>query len=441
MLKLQFLDYIRSQNLFSENDRILLTISGGMDSMVMLNLFVSAKFRIGIAHCNFNLRGDESNKDASFVRLFARDNAIPYFEKSFDTTKFAKHQKYSIQEAARELRYQWFKEIALQEKYKYYATAHHFDDQIETFFINLFRGTGVKGLRGILPKSGSCTRPLLFATRDEISDYATKHKILYREDSSNQSDKYLRNRIRHHILPALKSTKGDFKTGFEKTFTLLSGTEKFIDAEISNLKKKLFLYDKDQVRIPIDELKKMEFIEFYLYELLKSFDFNEDVISKIPIALNKIPGKLFLSKTHQLLVDRQYLIISPITKTKRETYLIEAGKTEIFNPVKLAFENFAKTEDTSLNPARNIAQFDFDKIEFPLKLRRWEEGDYFYPFGMKGRKKVSDYFIDLKFSLFEKQKTWMLLSGDSIIWIVGHRIDNRVKISKQTKSIFKITLI
>ena len=440
MLKQQFLDYISSQNLFGENDRILLTISGGMDSMVMLNLFVSAKLKIGIAHCNFNLRGNESDEDANFVRLFAQENAIPYFEKSFDTIEFATERKCSIQEAARELRYRWFEMVIIQENYQSFATAHHFDDQIETFFINLFRGTGVKGLRGILPKNGNCIRPLLFATRDEISDYATKYNVLYREDSSNQSEKYLRNRIRHQILPALKSTKGNFKIGFEKTFTLLSGAEKFIDTEINKLKKKLFLYDEDQIRIPIDELKKLEFIGFYLYELLKSFDFNEDVISKIPTALNKSSGKIFLSKTHQLLVDRQYLIISPVVETKPETYLIEAGKTELLNPVKLKFDNFANTEKTIIDPNRNVAQFDFDKIEFPLKLRIWEEGDFFYPFGMKGRKKVSDYFIDQKFSLVEKQKTWILLSGENIIWIVGHRMDNRVKIDQQTKTIFKITL-
>jgi len=441
MLKLQFLDYIHSQALFKENDGILLAVSGGMDSMVMLDLFIGAGIDIGIAHCNFSLRGNESNGDADFVRLFAHENEIPYHEKSFDTLVFARQHNYSVQEAARELRYKWFENTVEHENYKYYATAHHFDDQIETFFINLFRGTGVKGLRGILAKNGKCIRPLLFATREEIAKYAKERQLPYREDSSNRSDKYLRNRIRHHIIPALKSTKADFKTSFERTFTLLSGTEKFLHTEISNLKKELFFYDGDQVSIPINKLKKLQNIEFYLYELLKSYEFSEDTISKIPQTLNKTSGKVFLSKTHQLLVDRLDIIISPLNENKGETFLIEASQTELKEPVKLIMQSFAKNRNSVIDPDQNVAQIDFEKLVFPLKLRKWEEGDYFLPFGMHGKKKVSDYFVDQKFSLVEKQKTWLLLSGENIVWIVGHRIDNRFKLDKQTKTIFKVTLL
>jgi tRNA(Ile)-lysidine synthase len=386
------------------------------------------------------LRGDESDEDANFVRTVAQSNTIPYFEKSFDTIKLVNENKLSVQEAARELRYRWFEEIATKENFQYYATAHHFDDQLETFFINLFRGTGVKGLRGIKPKNGKCIRPLLFATRDEISGYAAKYNILYREDSSNRSEKYLRNRIRHQIIPALASVKSDYKTGFSKTFQLLSGVEKFIDDKLDKLRNDLLRYREGQVYISMDELNKLTPAGFYLHELLHPFGFNMDATGKIPDAMKNNPGKIFLSKTHQLLIDRYDLIISPTEKALSMSYFIEAGQTEILTPLRLKLESFNKTENTTIDPGRNVAQFDLGKIEFPLKLRRWEEGDFFYPFGMKGKKKVSDYFTDRKFSLFEKQKTWILLSGENIIWIVGHRVDNRYKIDQQTISILKITL-
>lgn len=408
--------------------------------MVMLDLFRKAKFEIGIAHCNFNLRGLESDEDSSFVRTVAQSYAVPYFEKSFDTAKYASAYKLSIQEAARELRYRWFDEIIAQENYRYFATAHHFDDQLETFFINLFRGTGVKGLRGILPKNGNCIRPLLFATRNEIETYAQNNKITFREDSSNKSDKYLRNRIRHKILPALASVKSDYKTGFGKTFQLLTGAEVFIDSEITKLRKQLFRYEDGQVHISIEKLNQLPRIEFYLYELLKPFGFNEEAVSKIPATFNKTPGKLFYSKTHQLLIDREDIIILPINENKPTTYLIDAGQARILRPVELAFEILPNDKKAPIDPDSKVSQLDFDKLEFPLKLRKWKEGDYFYPLGMKGRKKVSDYFIDHKFSLFDKQKTWLLVSSDKIVWFVGQRIDNRFKIDKHTKTIYKITL-
>ena len=441
MLEQKFLNYIKTQKLFYADNKILLTVSGGVDSMVMLHLFRRTNFEVGIAHCNFNLRGDESDRDANFVRLIARENAIPYFEESFDTGKFASDRKCSIQEAARELRYSWFEEIKIGGNYQYYATGHNFDDQLETFFINLFRGTGVRGLRGILPKNGNCIRPLLFATRDEIVEYAKNHNIVFREDSSNKSDKYLRNRIRHQLLPALQSVKSDFKTGFEKTFTHLLETEKVIEGDIRKLREKLFSNNEDQIRIPIDKLTKLQFIEFYLHELLKPFNFNEDVTGKIPAALNKIPGKTFFSKTHQLIIDRDFLIISPVDINKPDKYFVDAGAIKIGIPVELNFERLSVTGKIIIDPDKNVAQFDFDKLKFPLKLRRWEEGDSFHPFGMRGRKKVSDYFTDNKFSLLDKQKTWILLSEDKIAWIVGHRIDDRFKIDNQTKTIYKISLI
>jgi tRNA(Ile)-lysidine synthase len=434
-----FKGFIRSKKLLNREDNIFLAVSGGVDSMVMLDLFSTAEIKVSVAHCNFNLRGAESDQDSDFVREQTRKLGVQYFEKTFETKEFATVKKFSIQEAARVLRYQWFEELCKSEGFHYYATAHHFDDQLETFFINLFRGTGVRGLRGILPKNGNCIRPLLFATREEIVEYAINRGISFREDSSNKSDKYLRNRIRHLILPALASVKADYRSGFNKTFQLLAGSEEFIDVEITKLRKQLFREEEDQVHIAIEELNKLPNTEYYLYELLKPYGFNEDVVRKIPAALNKIPGKIFLSKSHQLLIDRNNIILTPIQETKPESFLIQAGQIKIINPIRLTFTSHPENEKTIIDPNPNVAQLDAGKLQFPLKLRKWEEGDYFFPLGMNGRKKVSDYFIDRKFSLLDKQKTWLLLSGDEIAWIVGHRIDDRFKIELQTKSVFTIS--
>jgi len=440
MLEKGFLEFITSQKLFYKTEKTLLTISGGMDSMVMLDLFAKCNMVFGVAHCNFNLRGTESDRDSKFVRDHAHNNGIQYFEKSFETKEFATENKCSIQEAARFLRYQYFEELCTDEGFRYYATAHHFDDQIETFFINLFRGTGVSGLRGILPKNEKCIRPLLFATRNDIEEYASKHKISFREDSSNASDKYLRNRIRHHILPALASVKPDYKNGFNKTFQLLSGTEEFINVEIGKLKKHIFRYEGSQVLISIDKLNDLRQIGFYLFELLKPYGFSEDTLRKIPTAINKPPGKVFLSKTHQLLIDRSDIIISELEDFSPESFWIEPGQIEIDSPLKLVFESIANNENLVIDPNKKFAYLDFEKLEFPMQLRKWEKGDYFHPLGMKGRKKVSDYFIDQKYSLIDKQKAWLLVSGNNIVWIVGQRIDGRYKIDYQTKIIYKISL-
>ncbi len=439
MLRTKFLDYIHEQALFEADDKILLTVSGGIDSVVMSDLFVKSNFKVAIAHCNFKLRGEESELDAVFVRVLAEKYALPYFEKSFDTEKYASQKKITIQEAARALRYQWFETLIKRQNFRYFATAHHFDDQIETFFINLYRGTGVKGLRGIQPKAGNCVRPLLFATRDEITAYARKQNLQFREDSSNRSDKYLRNRIRHTIIPAMESVKKDFRTGFQKTFELLTKTEIFIDEEISRLRKKIILTDGELIKLPISELKNRSVTAFQLYEILKPYGFGMDAIMKIPETLDKT-GKFFLSETHQLNIDRDFLIISPLGTENNETFYINVETKRIEKPVTMGFEKVKSPGAIKIIQDNHVAQLDFDKLEFPLILRKWKKGDVFVPLGMTGRKKVSDFFSDEKFALYKKQNTWLLTSGKNIVWIVGHRIDNRFKIVKNTKTIYKITL-
>ncbi len=434
MLK-RFLGYIQNQNLFLPNQKILLAVSGGVDSMVMVSLFGKAHFDFGIAHCNFRLRGAESDEDAAFVRKTALDLDIPYFEKSFDTTEIAIQKKQSIQVAARELRYEWFNQVIAENNYDYFATAHQFDDQTETFFINLFRGTGISGLRGILPKNGKCVRPLLFASRTEIEDFAVENEITYREDSSNKSDKYLRNKIRHLVIPALEKANPDFRKGLLTTFKNLAGAETILDSEIAKVSAELLVYEADQIKIDIGKLRNLNPLPVYLFGILKPYNFNFPTVEDVCNSLENISGKRFYSATHCLTGSSDDLALTALSDFDAETseeFIITEDEGSISHPVFLTFEKIEINDDFKIQKAKNLAQLDFDKLRFPLKLRKWKQGDAFVPLGMKGKKLVSDFFIDEKFSFFDKQKTWLLISGSEIVWIVGHRISNSFKISDKT---------
>jgi tRNA(Ile)-lysidine synthase len=434
MLK-QFLDYIENQHLFLPNQRILLAVSGGVDSMAMVSLFGKAHFDFGIAHCNFKLRGAESDEDAAFVRKTAMDLGIPCFEKSFDTMEIAIQKKQSIQVAARELRYEWFNQVIAENNYDYFATAHQFDDQTETFFINLLRGTGISGLRGILPKNGKCVRPLLFASRTEIEGFAAENGITFREDSSNKSDKYLRNKIRQLVIPALEKVNPDFRKGLLTTFKNLAATEAILDNEIAKVSDELLVYENDQIKIDIGKLRRLYQLPVYLFGILKPYNFNFSTIEDICNALDKIAGKRFYSSTHCLSGNSESLAITPISDFEPETseeFIITEVEDSISHPVFLTFAKIEIENDFKIQKDENLAQLDFDKLCFPLKLRKWIQGDTFVPLGMKGKKLVSDFFIDEKYSFFDKQKTWLLISGNEIVWIVGHRISNSFKITDKT---------
>lgn len=439
-----FLENIDNQKLFSPNHKILLAISGGIDSMVMVSLFSKAKFNFGIAHCNFQLRGAESDEDAAFVRKTAFNLGVEYFEKALNTRETALLKKQSIQVAARELRYEWFNQIVSENSYDYFATAHQFDDQTETFFINLFRGTGISGLRGILPKNGKCIRPLLFANRNEIEEYAANNGIFYRNDSSNDSDKYLRNRIRHQVIPALEGIYPDFRKGFVTTFKNLVGVEKILSQEIK--KKTNSLLEKHDLNIKID-LKKLRLLDplpVYLFEILKPFHFNFSTVEDICEALERIAGKSFFSTTHFLRGERDELVITPLTALEIEheqEFSIPENETSINYPVNLSFDITNDREGFQIQNNPDLAQLDYEKLQFPLKIRKWKQGDAFIPLGMKGKKLLSDFFINQKFSAEGKYKTWLLVSGNEIVWIIGYRISNKFKITEKTKKILIIRLV
>ncbi len=438
-MKERFIQFIKNQQLFEPDTEILLTVSGGIDSVFMLHLFYECNFDFSIAHCNFKLRGDESDKDEQFVKQLAERYACAFYIKSFDTETYAEENNLSIQMAARELRYDWFEEIREKNNYDYIAIAHNLDDLIETFFINLIRGTGLKGLTGIKSKTNKIIRPILFAQRNEIIEYCSKKNISYREDSSNISTKYLRNKIRHEVIPLFKEINPSI------TETIIQNTIRFAHAEkiysdtINQIKKIFVFKDADDYYINIQKLlEKGELKKTILFEILTEFNFSNKIIDDIVLSLDGTSGKKFFSSTHRLLRDREFLIVSPIKDKKENLYYIDEGSKEIKHPIHLKFSVVDNNDSFEITKDKLIAYIDYDKVEFPLLLRKWHKGDYFQPFGLPHFKKLSDFFVDNKFSINEKENTWILASGEKIIWVIGYRIDDRFKIISNTKKILII---
>jgi tRNA(Ile)-lysidine synthase len=431
-----FQNFIDKNSLFSGEDLILLGVSGGIDSRVMLHLFLEAGYNTAIAHCNFRLRGDEADADENFVHSLAEKNNIPFHRMHFNTSEYAKLQKISIQMAARELRYNWFENVRRSYGYNYIAVAHNADDAVETFFINLIRGTGIKGLTGIRPKNNYIVRPLLFATRQEIENYCNENNLQYRNDTSNFSDKYLRNNIRHNILHAFEHFPG-FKQTMKENLEKLSDAEKIYNFGISILSEKVIKKAGDEWFVDIFELKKSGAERALLHEILQPFAFSAKTIDEIIKATDGETGAMFYSELYRLIKDRNRLIISSFKPDEAPKYYIDIEKGFINEPIALKFS--IKSAGGFIIPvSKNIAAIDADKIIYPLILRRWQKGDYFQPLGMDNMKKISDFFIDNKFSIPEKENAWLLASGDQIAWIVSYRLDDRFKITSGTKNILMI---
>jgi tRNA(Ile)-lysidine synthase len=431
--------YIHKQQLFDKNSTLLVAVSGGKDSMTLCSLLKDAGYnKFSIAHCNFNLRGKEADADEKFVIGYCKKNKIPCFHTKFNTSIYAKDKGISIQMAARELRYNWFNELIKEHEFDYLLTAHHANDNIETFFINLLRGSGTNGLKAILPKQGKVIRPLLFATRAEIDGYVKENKILFREDSSNREDKYLRNYLRLHIITAFKKLNPSFEQTLTDEIEVLQQTNLILNQEVEKQRKRLLTKDEGFIKISIDKLTKTTASKLILFELIKDFGFNSSQVNDVYNGLQAQSGKTFTSNTHTIIKDRDFLIIKQ--KTKNNTlseFLIKEGYTEINHPVKLKI-SFLKGNINSISGkdfSTNKAYIDADKITFPLTVNKWKQGDKFIPLGMKGFKKLSDFFIAEKTSLFDKQNQWIVRCQNDIVWLVGKRIDDRFKVSTSTKNI------
>ncbi|WP_420601961.1 tRNA lysidine(34) synthetase TilS [Flagellimonas sp.] len=430
----RFKTHIQNNFSFLKGKRLLLACSGGLDSVVLAHLSVRSDLDVTLVHCNFNLRGEESDGDELFVRNLANDLKTEIEVKSFNTQEQVQFGKGSIQMVARKLRYHWFNELMDNKGFDYVLTAHHADDSLETFLINLSRGTGLDGLTGIPAQNDKVVRPLLSFSRNQISAYAHKENLKWREDSSNQDDKYLRNKIRLEIVPRLKELHPTFLENFKQTQSHLHQTGTIVAQYIAQLKKDLFKREGDRFKINIGHLLELQPVEAYLYQLFKPYGFTE--WNDVKQLLTAMSGKEVHSKTHRLLKDREHLFLSKMELGNKETYLISEENSSIETPVPLQIEE-VKSIDEAL---KNVVFLDKEKLNYPLILRNWEKGDYFYPFGMRGKKKLSKFFKDEKMDVLSKEKQWLLCSGNDIVWVMGKRQDERFKVDDSTKTILKITL-
>lgn len=425
----EFQKYIEDNNLFTKQDKILLAVSGGIDSMVMTDLFLRSGYDFAIAHCNFKLRGQESLRDEEFVTSFCETHNIQLFKKSFDTFTYMKDKGKSLEMSARDLRYEYFFELLKTEGFTYLATAHHADDSIETFFINLLRGTGISGLHGILQKVNNVIHPMIFTNRSEIIDYQQRHSIAYVEDSTNASVKFTRNKIRHELLPLIKEISPNFEKTIVKEIERFRETEQVFRTLINKAKALIVHTEGDTTRIPIAQIKQLRPQRIYLYEFLSDYGFNEATINAIEEALDDISGKQFFSETHRLIKDREYLIIVPNKQQQDGEYSLHEEQTSVSHPIKLHMEMLKDLSFVRIPKTKFIAMLDYDKLTFPLVLRKWRKGDAFFPYGMRGEKKISDFYQNLKYSILDKENQWLLCSNDKIVWVVGQRIDDRFKIT------------
>ncbi len=430
-------NHLSSNFPFLKGKRLLLAVSGGLDSMVMTHLFGNLGYEIALAHCNFQLRGEESEGDQLFIEQYSQENKIPLFVTRFDTKIYAENNKLSTQLAARELRYNWFQEILDQNKYDFLLTAHHADDSLETFLINLTRGTGLEGLTGIPAQNSQIIRPLLVFSREEIIKYARENSLLWREDSSNASDKYLRNKIRHDLIPVLKELNPNFLDSFQKTQEYLQESQSLVQDAARLVYNQVVEEKNDEIYFDINKLKKQNNFRFYLYQWLHPYGFRawEDIYNLV----ESQSGKQVFSDEYRLLKDRSNLILSKKTVcTEEKEYFIFENQQEILKPL-----NISLSESNSYANDSNMSIFvDRKKIIFPLILRKWREGDVFQPSGMGGKsKKVSKFFKDQKMSLLEKEQTWLLCSDSKVVWVVGIRQDERFKANNLTENILQITLL
>jgi len=433
-MRKNFIAFINHQKLFNNRHKIIVAVSGGMDSVALCHLLKTTGYSIAIAHCNFQLRETESDNDEKFVESIALKMNVPFFSIKFKTKTYSESKGISIQMAARDLRYAWFEEIRKKNKYDYVAIAHHGDDEIETFFINLIRGTGLAGFHGIKPKTGKIVRPLMYSNRKEIEEFIKKNKIKYREDSSNSSLKYLRNKVRHELIPFLKKINPEIEKTIHVEINRIRQVEQEFLAIVEKQKSAIVTKEKELLKIDIEMLIALENRELYLYEFLKPYGFSGDIICQISNGLTSESGKQYFSSTHRIIKDRSFLILSCRNENITQNYKIYRKSKKRQEPIPLQFKFKKITTDFKILKDNNCAMFDYDKLTFPLIIRKWKSGDFFHPFGMKGKKKLSDYFTDLKLSLYDKENIWLLCNAnDDVVWVIGYRINEKYKITSKTK--------
>ena len=432
-----FLNHLKKNFPSISASKLIIAVSGGVDSIVLFHLCLKLKLNFFVAHCNFKLRKKESDLDEKFVKDLAIKHNIKFYTKSFNTKKLSNNDNKSIQMVARELRYSWFEELSKELNVKHILTAHHLDDSLETFLINLSRGSGIDGLLGIPEVNDTVYRPLLIFKKDEILSYAKENKITWREDSSNKKREYLRNQIRLEVIPKLKEINPNLLDNFSKSTDRLQQSKSIIKDKMDDFIKNVSFTRDEKIYFEINKIKKVSNIDAYLYELLKKYNFTQwDDIRDL---LDSQSGKQIISKTHKLLKDREYLILVKNSEVENKSLLINKSSKEVavsVGKIKVSIAKKISKEDS------DVIYLDSAKLDFPLRVRNVLSGDYFYPFGMNGKKKVSKYLKDKKISVFDKDKVLILeTSKNKIIWVVGMRLDDRFSVTDNTKEITKIELI
>ena len=434
----KFQEHINNNLSFLKEGKLLVAVSGGLDSVLLTHLCHDLKLNISLAHCNFNLRGSESDADEEFILQLAEDLELEVFIENFDTDYFSRINSISTQMAARELRYNWFSELAEQLHFDYILTAHHADDNLETFLINLSRGTGLDGLTGIPEINGNIIRPFLNFSREELENYAKENKIEWREDSSNASTKYLRNKLRHEVIPVLKELNPQILQNFKLTQSHLQDSKNIIKDRVEEvLEKVVTKISENEIHFSIGKIKNLSNPKAYLFEILKEYQFTE--WQDVEDLLEAQTGKQVFSNTYRLLKNRDVLILTETHKKQAE--IEEVSFSENDSQVEIPLGTLTITETQNFKEHNNLTIYvDKDLLKYPLTARKWEKGDYFYPFGMESKKKLSKFFKDEKLSMLEKENVWLVCSNEDVVWIINYRADNRFKITEKTKNILKISL-
>jgi tRNA(Ile)-lysidine synthase len=434
----EFERYLKQVCRCSPEKRFLLTVSGGIDSVVMAELFHTARIEFDFAHCNFHLRCEESDGDQDFVEKLALQMNVSCFVNHFDTQEYAGKNGISIQMAARDLRYEWFEDIREKNGYDFIVTGHNRNDMVETVLINFARGSGIRGLSGIRARHGFLIRPLLFASREEIRKYADVHSLLWREDSSNAGTKYIRNRIRHVLIPEFEAINPAFMQNATDTISRLSQTEQLLTLAVAQIKKSVWIELPDKFLIDIEKLTEYPAVETLLFELLREFGCTPLLVRSIMSSFESTPGKRFITRTHSITRDRTHLIITKNHVPIDTEMKIEDDTVLVTYPIHLALGSIKINPGYTIPSENRYAVLDRDRLIFPLTLRRWRAGDHFHPLGMKGTKKISDFLIDNKVPLPDKQHIWVIESSGNIIWVVNHRIDDRYRITASTSQVLLI---
>ena len=459
----RFKQYIQKENLLQPTDRLLLAVSGGIDSVVLCELCKQAGYHFVIAHCNFQLRGEESDRDEKFVRSLGEKYGVEVLVKKFDTKQIAIDEKKSIETTARDLRYLWFYEKIVERRpttddrqpkaddrlpttddrkptASFIVTGHHADDNIETVVMNFFRGTGISGIRGMLAKQGKIVRPLLFARRAELEDFVANNQLQYVTDATNFENEYTRNFFRNQIIPLVKESFPEAEKNVLKNIHRFAETEQLYQQAIEQHTKKLLEKKGNEIHIPVLKLLQVKPLHSVLFEIIKPIGFTSHQVADAISLLQSETGKYIQSATHRIIKNRNWLIITPIQTTEAQNILIEEEDSKIHfekGIIQIERRPITSYQSSSVNLT---AQLNAAEIKFPLLLRKWKQGDYFYPLGMNKKKKISRFFIDQKLSLSQKENVWVIEMDKKIIWVVGMRIDNRFKITDSTQEFISLTL-